>query len=602
LTSCNLIHSDCDFPCKKERKKLKMMNFFKANPVVDKKQQVKNAKADEAAMMYMAKEISKKTHENEQQQRKQGDVAQGSETRQRTAQPARKGRSFRGRPNQQTTAAVDEYGIPLIQEEKNSATSRSKPQATATKQYDEYGIPLVDGGKQHHPPAQSQANQAYPGYPYGVQPQQQQQHPQAGYYPNYPNSPPYSPPPGGYPGGNYPQYPPGPGGGGYPNYPPAYGYPQDYQQYQQQQPQAENRSPLKQQAPQQQQQHHHQHQPQQSEQKKVSPTNYSQNQSQAQAHGQQALDDPAVRAFMEKRRLKHQQQKEQQLQEQIMQEAIRLNVEGKDALDPRKSPVPDMVQRILKSNDAASKRAAATKSPATDLPVSRKGAVEEQSSKPPTYKEAVPPPVSIPQQPTPQADSVVDSSHVLHPSNSIAFKAASALFQLARKHPTIANLPSDTTVIAATQLAGMWINQTAFYITKMDKTPSSVQPSPSAASMRSQNTTAAAFNNSNTNVPASSPPAQKLRKLSSKQSFRKEVIESMSAKLEGRIVRTSSQDKQSQLLRQSKSTSMMNVLEGIPTARTNSSNKNSSWICPQCTLRNKGNFLACEACGNTRGK
>lgn len=509
-----------------------MLNFFSTAEQRVAAKNAKNAKADEAAMLYLAKELSKKTHEEEEKKRVPDPNPKKTTTRQN--KPPMKERSFRGKP------MLDEYGIPLVPDEKSTKS--------ISYSYDEYGIPLVDDSKSSKPvKAQAQA-QAFPPTANAYY----QQYPQGYYPPNYPQQ------------GYYPQ--------NYYNYP---GYPYPYPQVSPPPPSAEG------------------------EYKPETKHHDKRANEQKQDAG---LEDPEVKAFMEKRKQKQQQLKEQQLQQELLREAQRLNIaaESVDPNDHRRSPVPNATQKIIQTADPnISKRMAVTKSPAPEqvaaANIPRPPLINTSTDAPPK-----PAPVQTTAAGQQTTEGIVDQSHILHPSNSIAFKAASALYQLARKHPTITSLPSETAMIASTQLAGMWINQTAFYLTKMEKNPP-----------------AAAAQSPSVGMPPKPVISTPTKKLNSKQSFRKEVIDSMSARLEERILRTSSQDKSSPSMRQSRSSSMRNLNELLQPKKTRSSesqqqdqfpvrvgssggNSKNSWNCSVCTLRNKGNYLSCEACGTPK--
>ena len=184
---------------------------------------------------------------------------------------------------------------------------------------------------------------------------------------------------------------------------------------------------------------------------------------------------------------------------------------------------------------------------------------------------------------SPTHQAMLDPSNILHPSNSLAFKAASALFQLAKKHPTVHHLPPEAIMISASQLASMWVNQVGFYLSKLppsQSNPPSAVPSPAM-------------------VARSHPPTPQVmqRKLSSKASFRKEVIDSMSAKLGDRILRVESKEKIA--LRRSGSGESPRISKSKSRSSDSAGQKGRKWQCKVCTLLNKSSYLACEACGAT---
>jgi hypothetical protein len=516
-------------------------------------------------------------------------------------------RSFRGLAIEGGTKGVklDEYGIPLILDD----SPEKKGSTDGGKQFDisrdEYGIPLLDSSRQ---PAKSSNQSSETRQQATNSPHQRRDNPRTQPLQQaYPYTQPYY----------YPQYP---GGGSHPGspyqqqqaqYP--YGYP-DPQQQQQYARAVPHSLPLPQ-SPQ-----------RQPESKKKDPS---------QAIG---LEDPEVKAFMEKRRQKQQQLKELALQKEMIEEARRLHISPESLISPsvdhssRQSPVPPVSANRAASNRRAVEPVAISQPNSTRNTVNPTPKLQENMHNNfnfPSPSEArpvgvfpVPSPRSIP-APAPGPEVIADISHILHPSNLVAYKASSALFQLARKHPTVATLPADSSMIAATQLAGMWMNQVAFYVTRMETSRSANNttgpdlsshqghPSPRAQQSQSATPTASGVN--------SSTPAG-IKRLSSKASFRKDVIDGMSAVLGERVLRTSSQDKVTSVNYQrsmNRSSSTQNVKgagpspdkyfvtpTGMRKSRSNDSHekKNTSgkWECPVCTLLNKSNFLVCEACGTTR--
>jgi hypothetical protein len=514
-----------------------------------------------------------------------------------------KERSFRGLAIEGGTKGVklDEYGIPLILDDSPpEKKSHVKAKKEVDVSRDEYGIPLVDSNKPQSSQQNSQLRQHAANSPHQRGDNNRNQHPQQPY--------PYSQPQPYF----YPQYPAGGSHPGSPyqhqqqtQYP--YVYPDPQQQYARTLPQA---YPLPQ-SPQ-----------RQPETKKKEPS---------QAIG---LEDPEVRAFMEKRRQKQQQLKELALQKEMMEEARRLNIAPENLISPsvdhsaRQSPVPPV------STDRAGSNKRGVEPVVISQPNSTRSNAKPTPKQPenmhiqfnfPSPSELgtagmfpVPSPRNIP-IPVPGPEVIADISHILHPSNIVAYKAASALFQLAKKHATVSTLPTDSSMIAATQLAGMWMNQVAFYLTRMETSRSvnsstgtepsqQRQPSPRSHPSKSATPTASGVGS---NTPSG------IKRLTSKASFRKEVIDGMSAVLGERVLRTSSQDKITPTARgMNRSSSTQNVngsghssnkylaTSVMKKSRSNDSqelkNRGGKWECPVCTLLNKPSFLVCEACGATR--
>jgi hypothetical protein len=369
--------------------------------------------------------------------------------------------------------------------------------------------------------------------------------------------------------------------------------------------------------------------------------------------------DPDVRAFMERRKLREQQRKEEKLKKELEEEAKKMLV------CPNK--VVEKAQEILKSRSGTISNAPSTdlaqpnlSTRATELArgiepdavrTSRAASNDEEFVMSPNLNNNIPPPVAT--------NPVNDPSHILHNSNLIAFKAAAALFQLAKKHPTITMQAKEVQNQAATQLAGLWLNQTAYYLSKIDSTrekanailkagshdpsdkptasseqsskipdtspppvhinilkersfvPNSnalatkISPTYAATTAKKLLTRKSSLSSSNNSSFAanSSQSSNSLRKVSSSSSMRKDVIEMMSSKLSDNI-KSKANGENPTLLRKSKSSSMYNVLEGVPQREKPTTptvrNTYNIWECKMCTLLNKPSFLVCEVCGNQR--
>lgn len=370
-----------------------------------------------------------------------------------------------------------------------------------------------------------------------------------------------------------------------------------------------------------------------------------------------ALMDPAVQAFMEKRRLRQQAQREESLARSMEEEAQRLVSTLSNAPNGGEEGLiipPDIpsvayrsttpTYRLGSSNSNGGGVNRSTTPTYRDPPqrsVSRGAFITTPAPVPPAppaapMMMAIPPPIQVSPPPVviptvPKASpEAFDPTHILHPDNSTALKAAMALLQLARRSTKgMVETEFATRDSASLQMANIWLTQAAHYLKKQ------------RAARAAENNAALAAghyggrggdNDGSSPLP---PPSSSPLEYSPSYPLHHPVVGNMDLGMEsnqqyygqphsshsgeGAAIMT-----QPTLLR-SRSNSIrgeMPMLQRMGSSSAHSTprhgltrmdmniNRGSSgggpmeepqdqgeWSCPVCTLVNKAAYLTCEACG-----
>lgn len=300
------------------------------------------------------------------------------------------------------------------------------------------------------------------------------------------------------------------------------------------------------------------------------------------------LDDPAVVAFMEKRKQRQQQQKEEVLARSMAQEAQRLAAIG--AADPSAAPLPapaavatpspSLTMNDLDSPPARTPLSAPVSAPA---PVPARRPSDAAAYAPsPTIPYAPSPgqPVAAPlpaHSPSPMPMAEYDPTHVLHPDNATAMKAATALLQLARR-ATKGVIESELVSrdSAAMQMASIWLTQAAHHWSKQRETNGTQsQPSP-----------APALQHHHQQQPQQQP--QNLFPPSLPQIQHLHIPAPHSALDSAHRTPRALEAQRAELLRSNSSRHVSPKVE-------------ADWSCPVCTLLNSATCIKCDACGMPKG-
>lgn len=206
-----------------------------------------------------------------------------------------------------------------------------------------------------------------------------------------------------------------------------------------------------------------------------------------------------------------------------------------------------------------------------------------------------PPPLYI-TPPAPQsAPQEYDPSHILHPDNHVAHKAAVALLQLARRSTKgMVETELNTRESASLQLANIWLSQTAYHLNKQREVKvaaniASYPMPPQGAVMGDPMLHAAAP--APLDVRAPSPRMNESRPTPREAPpQRSDSRGRMMYAMQSNSTRSTPMHAPSPPLHQNAPV-VVPVPAPVQAVR---------WACQVCTLVNQPTYLSCEACGSPR--